>query len=110
MLTNLEETESDACLEGSLYELIVVEGKYMTNVEIYNEVLHLLKTTATTNKDSLNVKSPARSYLGCCCAIPIACAKNGCIKWAGKMMLFAWLLMCFTGIISYFIRLANGYT
>lgn len=103
----LSETDDGKSVEGLLYELIVIDGKYLSHVEIYDEVIHLLKNQPRApSRDIASIQTP--STRGCCfkfcCMIPLCCVGNRCLKWLLKMIVFFWILICFIGTAVYIFQ------
>lgn len=101
MLTTMESVQSES-LEDLLYQVIVVKGKYSSNSEIYDNVLqilnqeHQLVRPTSQRKGVIQARNGRSKCYGCC---------GGCIKWLFKIVIFIFLLVCFTGLIVYLMGL-----
>jgi len=98
-------------LEEDLHTLIVLEGKYKSQVEVYNDVLSLLKEAEGSPRPATPITTRGGGkFYRCCCAIPLCIGRTPCVKWIVRIMIFFWLLVSFTGVVAYFIDLVTGNT
>lgn len=106
----LQETSDGKSMEGLLYELIVVEGKYLTHPQLYDEVIHLLKSQPT-KRQLLDERIESSKTRGCCykfcCTIPMCCLGNCITKLFLRMSVFLLLITWFTGFVVYIFKIGE---